>query len=71
MEKYPKFKKNEECAFPERDNCNYDEFDIKSQRCLYMKCIRMGVWHCIFNKNQSKSEHNLEKDKGEKSKIVV
>ena len=63
LQKYPKFKIGEDCAFPKRDNCNYDEYDIKSQRCPYMKCITVGCWHCIYKK-QSKSELNKKELKG-------
>ncbi len=42
LQKYPKFKEKEDCAFPERDNCNYDEDNINSHRCPYIKCICMG-----------------------------
>jgi len=34
MEKYKKFNKDEECAFPKRKNCNYGE---DGGRCPYMK----------------------------------
>jgi hypothetical protein len=60
---YPKFKNKEECAYPERDICNYSD-DGKIERCPYMKYDRTKNifdstrWHCIFNKNSLKSEHN-------------
>jgi hypothetical protein len=53
LQKYPKFKENEDCAFPERDNCNWDD-NPGSTRCPYMKCICMGNWHCIYEKNPQK-----------------
>ena len=57
LQKYPKFKNGKDCAYPERDNCNYDN-DPKSSRCEYMKCISCGNWYCIY-KNQSKSEQSI------------
>ena len=57
---YPKFKKGEECAYPERTICNYCDCG-KLQRCPYMKFISVGNWHCIYkkelksDKKQSKS----------------
>lgn len=59
MQVYPKFKSKEECAYPERTNCNYDESDLKSERCPYMKCICMGQWHCIYKK-QSNCDNKQE-----------
>jgi hypothetical protein len=58
MEKYPKFKKKEECAFPERENYNYDEFNLTSRRCLYMKynnsksIFDATRWECTFKKEE-------------------
>jgi hypothetical protein len=53
MEKYPKFKPKEECAFPDRKDCNYgDGYD----RCPYMKydnsqsIFSSTRWKCIFKK---------------------
>ena len=51
LKKYPKFKQKEECAFPDRDNCNYD-YNQKSKRCPYMKCVSVGNWHCIYKKEE-------------------
>lgn len=48
MRIYPKFRSDSECAFPERNNCNYDEFDINKPRCPYMKCKSIGVWYCNY-----------------------
>lgn len=67
MKKYPKFKSKDECAFPERDNCNYDEFDPKSERCPYMKFFSLGNWHCIYEKSL-KSDTNQVKPTSEKVK---
>ena len=53
LQKYPKFKKDEECAHPERDNCNYDE-NLKSTRCEFMKCICVGNWYCVYKKEEKK-----------------
>jgi hypothetical protein len=53
IEKYPKFRERKECAFPERDNCNYDDYN---DRCPYMKYDKSKSiwdntrWRCIYNK---------------------
>jgi len=58
MEKYPKFKNKEDCAFPERDNCNWDD-SPESTRCLYMKydnsksIMDSTRWKCIFKKEKN------------------
>jgi len=55
MKKYPKLKSNKECAFPKRDNCNYDE---EQDRCPYMKYNNSKSifdptrWECIFKENK-------------------
>ena len=59
LQKYPKFKKDEECAYPKRTNCNYDEYNLKSLRCEYMKCITCGNWHCIYKKEPRKQMNRL------------
>jgi len=59
MEVYPKFKEGKDCAFPERKNCNYDKFDIKSKRCPFMKFVSLGNWKCEYNKS-SKTELSKE-----------
>ncbi len=52
---YPKFKKKEECAYPDRIDCNGDAPDIKT-RCPYMKynnsksILDPTRWECIFKK---------------------
>lgn len=56
MQKYPKLTKQKDCAFPERDNCNYDD-DPKSERCKYMKFNKSKTihhqdrWECTYNKS--------------------
>jgi len=45
--KYPKFKKDEECAFPERADCNSDFF---YRKCPYMEFVSLGNWKCNFIK---------------------
>lgn len=58
--KYPKFKKDDECAFPERKNCNWDENDKDSRRCPYMKynnsksIFDSSRWECTFKKEETK-----------------
>lgn len=54
LPKYPKLMPKEKCAFPERDNCNYDE---KQPRCQYMKydnsCSPFSSerWKCRYLQN--------------------
>ncbi len=59
MEKHPKLKPDEECAFPERDDCNYGEgYD----RCPYMKYNNAKSifdptrWECTFKKSKKKGK---------------
>ncbi len=53
---YPKLKEGDGCCFPERENCNYDEYDIKSRRCVYMKYNNSKPisdptrWECTYKK---------------------
>jgi len=53
MTKYPKFKKDEECAFPEREECNHGE---NCKRCIYMKynnsksIFDSTRWECTYKK---------------------
>jgi len=72
MEKYPKLKKKEECAYPEREICNWDDAP-GSTRCPYMKydntksIFDSARWKCIFDKKKvSKSEHNQSSSTNEK-----
>jgi len=52
---YPKFKSKEECAYPDRQDCNGDTPDCKT-RCEYMKYNNSKSifdptrWECKFNK---------------------
>lgn len=68
MERYPKFKNREECAFPERDICNWDE-EEGSKRCIYMKYNNSKSifdptrWECTYKKGEKTS--NNDKEKGE------
>ena len=61
MVEYPKFKRGEECAFPERDNCNWDENDKDSKRCPYMKYNNSKSicdptrWECTFKRTSNKT----------------
>ena len=57
LKKYPKFKEDKDCAYPERDNCNWDD-DVGSKRCEYMKCISCGNWHCIYKKQVNDKQIN-------------
>lgn len=61
LRKYPKFKNKEDCAFPERDNCNWDD-NPNSTRCPYMKCIYVGNWHCIYKKEESNTNNDNNKE---------
>ena len=55
MKKYPKLKSKKECAYPERDKCNWDE-NPSSTRCPYMKynnskgILDSTRWECTFKK---------------------
>ena len=65
MKKYTKLKKDNECAFPERDNCNYDE---TKSRCKFMKYNNSKSindstrWEYLFKKEEKQS--NSDKNKG-------
>jgi hypothetical protein len=54
---YPKFKPKEECAFPDRLDCNGDAEDCK-KRCPYMKYNNSKSifdptrWECKFIKEK-------------------
>jgi len=67
MEKYPKFKQNKECAFPERDNCNYDDENPESRRCPYMKydnsksIFDVTRWGCTYKKEEKQSNCDNKK----------
>ena len=56
---YPKFKSKDECAFPEREICNYSE-DGKLPRCKYMKynnsksIFDSTRWKCTFDGKANK-----------------
>ena len=52
LQKHHKLEDKENCAYPERDNCNYDEAGL--ERCPYMKCRSMGNWYCKFKKGDKK-----------------
>jgi len=52
---YPKFKKKEDCAFPERTDCNFSkDYD----RCPYMKYNNSKSindptrWECTYKKDK-------------------
>lgn len=55
MEKYPKFKNKENCAFPKRDDCNYGD---GYKRCPYMKYNELKSildptrWECTYKKEE-------------------
>jgi len=56
---YPKFKQKEECAFPDRLDCNGNTEDCKI-RCKYMKYNNSKSindptrWECTFKKEINK-----------------
>lgn len=53
QEKYPKLNSQGKCAFPKRDNCNFDD---KKDRCKYMKYNNSKSisdptrWECTYKK---------------------
>jgi len=53
--KHPKLNKQEDCAYPEREICNWDERP-ESKRCEYMKydpakhIWDSSRWKCTFKK---------------------
>lgn len=53
---YPKLKKQEECAFPKRIDCNGDTEQTEFKRCEYMKYNNSKSisdptrWECKFKK---------------------
>jgi len=53
--KYPKFRDKENCAYPEREICNYDR-DAGIERCEYMKYdnsvspFSPDRWKCTYKK---------------------
>lgn len=57
--KYPKLNKQEVCAFPEREQCNYTD---KQERCPYMKYNNSKSindptrWECKYVKTDSKDK---------------
>lgn len=73
LPKYPKFKKNSECKYPERDNCNYDE---KQKRCEFMKydnsksIFDSTRWRCTYNQGSelNKVPQTIESIKKEENK---
>lgn len=75
---YPKFKKDNECAFPERKICNWDENDLESKRCPFMKynnevsIFSSERWHCTYQKDKDllKSEQKEDKSLRELNKEV-
>lgn len=44
---HPKFREDKDCAFPDRQCCNYG---TGFERCKHMEFISWGNWHCIFKK---------------------
>lgn len=65
---YPKFKPKEECAFPERHDCNYGN---EYNRCPYMKYNNSKSindstrWECIYKNpaNDKQIKEELREDK--------
>ena len=55
LEVYPKLAEDEDCEFPERDNCNYDD---KIERCPHMKydgsksIDDSSRWFCKFKREK-------------------
>lgn len=52
---YPKLEEKDNCAYPERDSCNYGEFFF---RCEYMKCKNLGNWTCKFKNAKKITDSN-------------
>lgn len=50
---YPKFRDEDNCAFPERASCNDGDFFC---RCEFMECISMGNWKCTFKKENGEKK---------------
>lgn len=57
---YPKLREDKDCAFPERQSCNYG---TGFERCPYMNysksCDAAGIfiggnWHCTYEKERKK-----------------
>jgi len=55
--KYPKLKSQDNCAFPEREICNYDR-DKGIERCEYMYYDNLAS---PFDPNRWKCKYNLSK----------
>lgn len=70
MEKYPKLADDEDCAFPNRDDCNYGK---GYERCPYMKYDNSASifdpnrWFCEFKRNKIK-ENLLKSEKANSDK---
>jgi hypothetical protein len=53
---YPKLNKVENCAHPERKECNYSDIDNSIKRCEYMKYDNLcsifdtNRWKCIYKR---------------------
>ena len=64
MEKYPKLTTQNNCKYPERDNCNYDENGLK--RCEFMKydnsqsIFSSSRWYCQYAKLKNEIKDNKE-----------
>ncbi len=72
MDTYPKFKEDEECAYPERKQCNYGE---NISRCPYMKynnsksIFDPSRWECTFeskksSNNDTKTKPSMSEENG-------
>lgn len=61
-QKYPKLARKEDCAFLERDACNYTDTE---KRCQYMKynnsksILDPSRWECIFKKNAKDNTNTM------------
>lgn len=57
MKKYPKLNSDENCAYPEREICNYDD-ETGIARCKYMKydnnesIFSSTRWKCTYKKKK-------------------
>ena len=72
LQKYPKFKSKEECAYPERNDCNYGE---NYDRCPYMKynnsksIFDSTRWECTY-KITKNTQNNQKLPKENEEKIA-
>jgi hypothetical protein len=73
---YPKFKNKEECAFPEREDCNFD-YSKSLKRCPYMKynnsksILYPTRWECTYKKEAQNKDNVLKEEESKEIKEGV